>query len=258
MKSLYSCSAFLVPRVGDGQLRPHHVLRIRIGIKQRLQIQPGDVVMAALGLRHCLIVKLLVGQLRVLADERVKLLLALHRGACVLALLYLVILVCLGLLLGADREADGLLRVSLRVGGNRRVPRNAGVRVRGRRGLLRCVLGMQGGRSGQQKGDRCSGQKAGLHAGEKAAILHVHPNSIRSSGGAVVSRLYSIWPVPFGAWLALARQRRRGRRVRNPGRSLRLFRGQRWPSLQPASPLLLRRHSPPYRERCRRRLRSEN
>ena len=55
MKSRYSCSACVsaaVPpsryqRVGDRQLGAHLVLRIRIGIQQRLQVKTRHVEVAA-------------------------------------------------------------------------------------------------------------------------------------------------------------------------------------------------------------------
>ena len=39
-------AALFVPGISDGELGAHLVFRVRIGIQQRLQIQPGNIVLA--------------------------------------------------------------------------------------------------------------------------------------------------------------------------------------------------------------------
>src|ERR1700733_65167 len=58
-----SCGAALfVPAIGDGQLGFHLVLRVGISVEQRLQVETGDVEVAAFGGVDCLVVENFVGQ----------------------------------------------------------------------------------------------------------------------------------------------------------------------------------------------------
>jgi hypothetical protein len=77
-------AAFLVPGVGDGELGAHHVLRVGIGVEQGLEVEPADVVVAAGNLGDGLVIELLIGQLLVLADQRVELGFLLELGLGVL------------------------------------------------------------------------------------------------------------------------------------------------------------------------------
>ena len=55
-------AAFLVPAVGDGELGLHLILRVGIGVEQGLEVETGDVEVAALGGVEGLVVEHLVGQ----------------------------------------------------------------------------------------------------------------------------------------------------------------------------------------------------
>ncbi len=58
-------AALLVPAIRDRQLGAHLVLRVGIGIQQRLQVQPRHIVVALARSRDRLVVQLLIRQLRV-------------------------------------------------------------------------------------------------------------------------------------------------------------------------------------------------
>ncbi len=79
-------SALAVPAVSNRQLRLHLVLRVRIGVQHRLQIQTGDVEVSLLGGFERLVVELPIGKLRIGGSLRIDLLVPLNPSLGVLGL----------------------------------------------------------------------------------------------------------------------------------------------------------------------------
>ena len=164
------CAALLVPAIRNRQLGAHLILRVRIRVQHSLQIQTSDVKVALLQGYQRLIVKLLIRQARVHADQCIRTLFLLQRLLRVLRLDNLVVLLAAAMERRGPR--DSLHRFSRAIGrrsGRRlhdavRVGRGHGRRRRHSRILL--------SRGRKSCGDSCASEHGGTQCGEEGLLLH--------------------------------------------------------------------------------------